>query len=136
MKTINVQTKLKRIEDLTLRELNMVYSLVRIGDWPDSEIGRVYKLSETDVREISDNYVELLGAAGKNVCGREQLRRDPSPEATKKPRKRRSDAIFATAKERQRAYRNRLKEKRNADMQMPSRDRVTAIPTAVDQVFP
>ena len=40
-KTKEAQTKQKRIENLTLRELDMVYSLVLVQDWPDSEIGRV-----------------------------------------------------------------------------------------------
>jgi hypothetical protein len=35
MKTKEAQTKQKRIEDLTLDELDMVYSLVRVQDWPD-----------------------------------------------------------------------------------------------------
>ena len=46
----------KRIEDLTQREIDMVYSLVRIGEWADSEIGRVYKLSVDDVHKLFDNY--------------------------------------------------------------------------------
>jgi len=135
MKTTKTQSKLKRIEDLKLRELDMVYSLVRIGDHPHSEIGRVYGLSESDVRKVFDNYVALRPVLEKNQHG-QPLAQDPSPEATKKPRKRRSDAIFATAKERQAAYRARLKKKRNADMKVPSPDPITAMPTAVDHVFP
>jgi hypothetical protein len=40
MKTSETQTKQKRIEDLTLQELDMIYSLVRVGDWWDGEIAR------------------------------------------------------------------------------------------------
>lgn len=135
MKTTKTQSKLKRVEDLTLRELDMVYSLVRIGDHPHSEIGRVYGLSEGDVRKVFDNYLELREILEKNHND-EPLTQDPSPETTKKPRKRRSDAIFATPAERQAAYRARLKEQRSADMQVPSPDPVTAMPTAVDHEFP
>ena len=59
MKTKEAQTKQKRIEDLTLVELDMVYSLVRVQDWPDSEIGRVYKLSVDDVHKIFESYRPL-----------------------------------------------------------------------------
>jgi len=37
----------------------MIYSLVRIGNWPDSDIARVYRLSESDVRSVFSHYVEL-----------------------------------------------------------------------------
>jgi hypothetical protein len=117
MKTKKAQTKQNRIEDLTLRELDMVYSLVRVWDWPDSEIGRVYKLSVVDVHKVFDNYPQLREEFLRNPP------RDMSPQApeseltTKTPRKRRSDARFATTAERQAAYRARLKEKRHADMQ-------------------
>jgi hypothetical protein len=115
---MDIQRKKRQIKDLIQHELNMVYSLDRVGDWPDSEIGRVYKLSETDVKKIFDNYVELLGTAAGNLCGQEQLRQDPSPELIKKKlRKRRSDARYATRAERQAAYRARLKEKRHPHVQ-------------------
>jgi hypothetical protein len=39
MNALEAQSKQKRIEDLTLREIDMVYSLMRVQDWPDSEIG-------------------------------------------------------------------------------------------------
>jgi hypothetical protein len=64
MKTKEAQTKQKRIEDLTRRELDMVYSLVRIGEWADSEIGRVYKLTVDDVHKIFDNYPHLCSTLG------------------------------------------------------------------------
>ena len=66
----------------------------------------------------------------------EPLNQDPSPEAKEKPRKLRSDAIFATPAERQAAYRTRLKEKRNADMQVPSTDPVTDPPAPVEEGLP
>jgi len=54
------------------------------------------------------------------------VRQDPSRQPTKKkPRKRRSDAIFTTPAARQTVYRARLKEKRNAYIQEPSRNPVT-----------
>jgi hypothetical protein len=124
----------KRIEDLTLKEVDMIYSLARVG-WTEPEIGRRYQISPVDVRKVIDNYMELREMLKRNQHD-ERLPQEPSAELTKTPRKRRSDAIFATPAERQRAYRARLREKRNADMQVPSPDVVTAIPTAVDQVFP
>ena len=59
MNASEAQAGQKRIEDLTLREVDMVYSLMRLGDWLDSEISRVYKLSVDDVREVFDNYPQL-----------------------------------------------------------------------------
>jgi hypothetical protein len=49
MNASEAQAKQRRIEDLTLREIDMVYSLMRVGDWSDLEISRVYKLSVDDV---------------------------------------------------------------------------------------
>ena len=74
MKTKEAQTKQKRIEDLTLDELDMVYSLVRVQDWPDSEIGRVYKLSADDVHKIFDSYPQLREECLRNPP------RDVSPQ--------------------------------------------------------
>jgi hypothetical protein len=127
------QTGQKRIEDLKLKEVDMIYSLARVG-WTEPEIGRRYKISRDDVRQVIDNYVELRETLKRNQYS-QQLARDPSPEATKKPRKRRSDAIFATPAERQAAYRARLKEKRNADMQVPSPDPVADSPPPVEEQF-
>ena len=56
MNSSETQTKQRRIEDLTQREIDMFYSLVRIGEWADLEIGRVYKLSVDDVHKLFDNY--------------------------------------------------------------------------------
>jgi hypothetical protein len=55
----------------------------------------------------------------KPAC--ESQHANPEPELTaKKPRKRRCDAIYATAKERQAAYRARLQEKHRAGVQILS----------------
>jgi len=117
---INIHPEKKQIKDLTRREINMIYSLVRIGNWRDSEIGRVYKLTEEDVRKVFNNYVELLEAAEKNLCVEQQPRQDPPQERIENPRKRRRDARYATTAERQIAYRARLKEKRRASVEHPS----------------
>jgi hypothetical protein len=66
MNTTATQTKQKRIEDLTLHEVDIVYSLMRVGDWSDLEIGRVYKLSMDDVHEVFDNYIQLREAVLRN----------------------------------------------------------------------
>src|ERR1700674_3343352 len=94
-------TEKRQINDLTVKEINLIYSLMRIGDWPALEIGRVYRLSEEDVRKVFDNYPELLEAAENNPPVQEQPRQDPLYERIEKPRKRRSDARYATTAERQ-----------------------------------
>jgi hypothetical protein len=109
----------KQIEDLTLRELDMVYSLVRIGDWPDSEISRVYKLSVDDVHKVFDNYPQLREACLRNPPPAVLPQAPESELTTKTPRKRRSDAVYATTAERQAAYRARLKEKRRGSLEQP-----------------
>ena len=120
MRASEAQAGQKRIEDLTLREIDMVYSLMRLGDWSDSEISRVYKVSVDDVHKVFDNYPQL-----REVCLRNPPR-DVLPQApeleltTKKPRKCRSDAVYATAKERQAAYRARLQESRRAGIEQLS----------------
>ena len=119
-KTKEAQTKQKRIEDLTLDELDMVYSLVRVQDWPDSEIGRVYKLSVDDVHKVFDNYPQLREAFLRNPP-HDVLPQAPDSElTTKAPRKRRSDAVYETPKERQAAYRARLRENHRASLEQPS----------------
>src|SRR5208282_6029733 len=114
-----IQPALKRIEDLSLRELDMVYSLSRIGrSYPD--IGKRYRISESDVRKLVSDYVELRRLCEAKPVGESQ-RANPEPELmAKKPRNRRCDAIYATAKERQAAYRARLQERHRAGMQFPS----------------
>ena len=62
MNTSQTPTRQKRIEDLTWRELDMIYSLKRIGNWQDSDIARAYRLSESDVRRVFSDYVELRRA--------------------------------------------------------------------------
>lgn len=110
----NEQPKLKRIEDLSLREIDMAYSLSRTG-WSCAEIGRRYGVSESDVGRLVDDYVELRESRKANPLDQVQ-KSTPAPESvTKKLRKRRSDAIYATSKDRQAAYRARLKQTRHAD---------------------
>ena len=115
----NIQPALKRIEDLSLRELDMAYSLSRIGR-PYADIGKRYRISESDVRKIIEDYAELRELCEAKLAGESQ-HANPEPNlSTKKPRKRRCDAKYATAKERQAAYRARLQERRRAGMQFPS----------------
>ena len=116
------------IKDLTQRELNIIYSLVRIGDWPAKEIGRIYKLSEENVGRVFDNYAGLLEAVENSPPVEEQLHQDPSQERIEKPRKRRFDARYATTAERQAAYRMRLKEKRRSSLEQPSSSNETDSP--------
>ena len=114
MISANTQPKLKRIEDLSLREIDMAYSLSRTG-WSCTEIGRRYGVSESDVGRLVDCYAELHEWRKSNPLDQVQ-KATPVPEAvTRKPRKRRSDAIYTTAKDRQAAYRARLKQICNAD---------------------
>src|SRR6266852_3184815 len=122
MNASKAQTKQKRIEDLTLRELDMVYSLMRLREWPDTEIGRVYKLSVDDVHMVFDNYPELREACLRNPP-RDVLPQAPESElTTKTPRKRRCDAVYVTAKDRQSAYRARLQETRHTAIEQPPPD--------------
>ena len=121
-------TEKRQINDLTVKEINLIYSLMRIGDWPALEIGRVYRLSEEDVGNVYDNYVDLLEAAEKTPCLQEQPRQDPSQERVEKPRKRRSDARYATTAERQVAYRARLKEKLHSSLEQLSPSNETDSP--------
>src|SRR5713226_7500399 len=102
MNASEAQTGQKRIEDLTLREIDMVYSLMRLREWPDWEIGRVYQLSVNDVHKVFDNYPELREACLRNPPP--DLPQAPESElTTKTPRKRRNDAKFATPADRQAA---------------------------------
>jgi len=134
MKTDNQGGK-RQIKDLTLRELDMIYSLTRVGDWSYTDIARRYGILESDVRKVVEGYTELRRAAEKKLSD-EGLRQDPSPQlAKKKPRKRRSDARYRSAAERQAAYRARLKERRRAGMQLPSPAPVTDQGSPPDQQF-
>ena len=121
----------KRIEDLTLKEVDMIYSLARVGEWTELEIGRRYGISQADVRKVIGNYVELRGAVQQNQH-HEGMPQEPSPELTTKERKRRSDARFVTPADRQAAYRARLKEKRHASVEhpLPANETDTPIPAA------
>ena len=127
-----IQPALKRIEDLSLRELDMAYSLSRIGR-SCSDIGKRYGISESDVRKLVDDYVEL-----RKLCEAKPIRESQhanlEPELpARKPRKRRCDAKYATAKERQAAYRARLQEKRRAGVQLPSPAPVTDSSTPMEE---
>jgi hypothetical protein len=116
----NTKPKLKRIEDLSLKEVDMAYSLSRIG-WSCLEIGRRYGISEGDVRKLVDDYVEIRESC-KTKPPDESQHANPEPDpTTKKPRKRRCDAMYATAKDRQAAYRARLRDNRHADGEQLSR---------------
>jgi hypothetical protein len=120
MNRCQTRTEQKQIVDLTLNELDMIYSLARIGNWQNSDIARVYGLSESDVRRVFSDYVELrrvLEIRQQN----ELLPQGPPQEVTRKmPRKRRSDARYSTAAERQAIYRARLKERRLAGLHNPT----------------
>ena len=121
----NARCATKPIEDLSLKELDMIYSLMRVGEWPDSEIARRYRISESNVHKVFDNYPQLREEVLRNPL------RDVLPKAseltTEKSRKRRSDAIYATGKERQAAYRARLRESRRATIEEPSPAAVTDV---------
>ena len=126
-----LHSKTKQIADLTLHEIDMIYSLARTGEWPYSEIGRVYRLSKDDVGTVFKNYEELREMVAENQLN-QRLSEDPSPElTTNKRRKRRSDARYATSAERQRAFRDRLKGKRNAEVHVPSPDPTTDLPAPI-----
>src|SRR5712691_13263163 len=120
MNASEAQTKRKRIEDLTRGELDMVYSLMRLREWPDSEISRVYKLSVEDVHKVFDNYPELREALLKNPPSDVSPEGSDSQLSTKTPRKRRSDTKFATPADRQAAYRARLQEDRRGNLEQAS----------------
>lgn len=132
MSAANAQPELKRIEDLSLRELDMAYSLSRIG-WSCPAIGKRYRISENDVRKLVDDYVELRKLCEAKPVGESQHANPELELPAKKPRKRRCDAIYATAKERQAACRARLQEKRHAGMQFPSPAPATDSSTPVEE---
>ena len=84
-----------------------------------------------DVHKVFDNYPQLREASLRNPP-RDVLPQAPESElATKTPRKRRSDARYATAKERQAAYRARLQENRRAGIEQPSPANETDTPIPV-----
>ena len=63
MRASEAQIRQKRIEDLKLEEVDMIYSLARVGEWKDVEIGRRYGISQADVRTVVDHYEELRKTA-------------------------------------------------------------------------
>jgi hypothetical protein len=131
-----IQSAKRQIKDLSRHEFNMIYSLVRVGDWPDSEIGRVYMLSEEDVRKVFNNYEELFEATDKNPSLQQQLQQGPSPERIEKRRKLRSDAKFTSPAARQAAYRARLQERRHTVIEQPSPANETDSPRPGVEVLP
>jgi len=115
--TIVTQNKLRRIEDLSLKEIDMTYSLSRCG-WSYKDIGRKYGISENDARTVANNYEAL-----RKICELkppEERQNQNLEPATERPRKRRHDAVYATAKDRQAAYRARLREKHRAVVEEPT----------------
>jgi transposase len=115
---MKTQAKQKRIEDLSLNELDMVYSLSRTG-WSCPEISERYGISEADVRKAVGEYDHL-----RRLClerpTEERLHQGQEQEMTaRKPRKRRKDSRYVTAAERQAAYRARLKERHNIVTEEP-----------------
>jgi transposase len=127
-----IEPALKRIEDLSLRELDMVYSLSRIGrSYPD--IGKRYRISESDVRKIVNDYVQLRKLCEARPTDERKHANAELQLTAKKPRKRRCDAIYATTKERQAAYRARLQERRRAGVQFPSPAPITDSSTPVEE---
>lgn len=127
--------KHKQIKDLTLHEFDMVYSLSRIGR-SYSDIARRYGISESDVRTIVENYVELRELFKAKLIGDSDAPNSGPELKTKKPRKRRSDAIYATPKDRQAAYRSRLREKRRVEIEKLSQAMETKLPSSVVQELP
>ena len=114
MNASEAQTRQQRIEDLTLREVDMIYSLARVGEWKDVEIGRRYGISQADVRTVVDHYEELRKTARQN-----------SPEEVRNVGR---NARYGSNRERQAAYRARLREKRRAEMQLPAPVAETPVP--------
>jgi hypothetical protein len=122
-----IQGGKRQVKDLTLRELDMVYSLSRTG-WSSPEIGRRYGISDADVGSAVDDYVDL-----RRLCQERPTVERPHPDQepeldTNKARKRRSDAVYATAKERQAAYRARLQENHCGSLEQPSPSNETDSP--------
>ena len=117
MNASGAQAGQKRIEDLTLKQIDMIYSLVRVGEWKDVEIGRRYGISQADVRTVVDHY--------------EELRKTATPNSPQEVRNVGRNARYGSNRERQAAYRARLREKRRAEMQLPAP--VAETPAAVDE---
>src|ERR1035437_8002113 len=117
MNSSESQAGQKRIEDLTLKQIDMIYSLVRVGEWKDVEIGRRYGISQADVRTVVDHY--------------EELRKTATPNSPQEVRNVGRNARYGSNRERQAAYRARLREKRRAEIQLPAP--VAETPAAVDE---
>jgi hypothetical protein len=123
----------KRIEDLSVQELDRIYSLSRMGEWTSPEIAHRHKIRENDVWEVVRNY-DQLRELRKAKSLEEKLNQNPNPDpTTKKPRKRRCDARYATVAERQAAYRTRLKESRLVGTDQPSSIADAVTPGTTDE---
>jgi hypothetical protein len=120
MTASEAQTRHRQIEDLTLKEVDMIYSLSRVGECTELEIGKHYGISKDDVRKVFDNYEELRKTAKKNL--------------PKEARNVGRNTRYGSNKERQAAYRARLEEKRRAEMQLPTP--VTDAPAPVEEELP
>ena len=114
MRASEAQIRQKRIGDLALKEVDMIYSLARVGEWKDVEIGRRYGISQADVRTVVDHYEELRKTARPNL-----------PEEVRNVGR---NARYGSNRERQAAYRARLREKRRAEIQLPAPVAETPVP--------
>jgi hypothetical protein len=79
MNASEAQAKQKGIEDLTLHQLDLAYSLSRTG-WSCPEIGRRQGISEADVRIALDNYVDLRRLCQERPT-EHRMHRDQEPAA-------------------------------------------------------
>src|ERR1035437_6756099 len=114
MNSSESQAGQKRIEDLTLKQIDMIYSLARVGEWKDVDIGRRYGISQADVRMVVDYY--------------EELRKTATPNSPEEVRNVGRNARYGSNRERQAAYRARLREKRRAEIQLPAPVAETPVP--------
>jgi hypothetical protein len=128
--TRQTEVQQKRIEDLGLQEVDMIYSLARIGEWTDFEIGTRYGIATTDVRKVIDQYEELRKTAKKNPSGDSRLQ-SPSTVTHKEGRGIGRNARYGSNRERQAAYRARLREKERVGVQSPTP--VTDAPAPVEE---
>ena len=114
MKALGSQPGQKRIEDLALKEVDMIYSLARVGEWTELEIGRRYGISQADVRTVVDHY--------------EELRKTARPNLPEEGRNVGRNARYGSNRERQAPDRARFREKRRAEIQLPAPVAETPVP--------
>jgi hypothetical protein len=128
--TRQTETQQKRIEDLTLQEVDMIYSLARIGEWTDFEIGTRYGIAATDVRKVIDQYEELRKTV-KKISSRDSRPQGLPTVTPKEERGMGRNARYSSNRERQAAYRARLREKQRVEVQSPTP--VTDAPAPVEE---